>query len=268
MISFETLTEYFKNPLLVPALRTTMETLVKNCMTMWKDTPLNLDRMQFKEPITNSNARVFLAGFMIALHPTNLFRTNTPETTALTEAAIKVTEQFNKIMDILIDHHLIEGQDATTMMHVDDASPGETVIFQSYSHLVDAADGFCDSIRDFHNQFIDWKRADQPRVIHSIFDAMCSLVARLIHHSGDDYSEFDQADPLVMRINAHIADLRKKMGAITGIDSEEVQRYDEAIKGVIIRRYQTRVLREEHSRYLAANGLTPTGNPCFDFIES
>ncbi len=266
MRSFEELTKHFKKPPAVATMRNCIESLLKNCMTKWKHDQ-NFDGLQLPFQIENSNARVLYAGFMIALHQANVFHQATPETTALTEAAIKVTTQFGEIMDILIDHHLVEGQEEDVGVVMDGPKEGEPLILQNFRLLVDAAKGFNKSIGDFHNKFVLWKRGDQPRVIQSIFQSMCALMAGLIRHSGDDYSEFDESDPIVIRIKTNIEDLHQKMKLITGNDSEHVKRFNETIQDVTTHRYQTRVLREEHSRYLAVHGLSPTSNPCFDFIE-
>ena len=137
------------------------------------------------------NVRVFLAGFMIAYHPTRVFETMGALEQALLDSTVPLIETFERICH-------------------------QIAVDPSFAHVPhELTKDFPTLLLHFLRAFKAWKVPDEAKLVKRIKHALVALYLGLEHLSPDEPEE----SKLKMEYNSYISRLRAKLEQLGGTDT-------------------------------------------------
>ena len=215
---------HFNDKQVINATRLTLTELVNVCSS-------NEDG----HVISSASTGVFLAAFLITLHPNTVFEGVTPENTLLKEASDKLMLQFISITNALMNDH---------GMHT----------------FLELSQNFCTNFQDYQTKFLIWKQIDEVHLVGRLNDSLRRLLGTMLSLAEQslDVDIIHQGDnPMIVQIEGQIMFIREQLQTI-GFHSQVVA-FDALMVHELEKYRQIRSLREEQRRQEELSG--------FDFIE-
>jgi hypothetical protein len=215
---------HFRDKHVINATRLTLIELVRVCSAF-----------EDGQVISTSSTGVFLAAFLISLHPTTIFEGVALENTSLKEASDKLTLQFSSIVNALINDSGIHT-------------------------FLELSQNFCANFKDYQTKFMIWKRIDEVRLVSRLNTSLRRLLGTMLTLAGQslDVDIIHQGnDPMILQIKGQIMLIREQLQKI-GFHPQVVA-FDALMAHELETYRLIRTLREEQLRQEEPSG--------FDFIE-
>ena len=145
-----------------------------------------------------TSACLFLASYILAIHPTRVIKTPTDETQTLVQAGKNFVDQISRVVNVL-------------RMPVEES----TTIFKTFHVPLLCKDLTKAALVEFIPKFIVWKKKDEEILVGRIKHAIWSLMGATVGLMGDS-ERMDMQDPFVIQLQDQVERLRDKLGKIGG----------------------------------------------------